>query len=54
VALSKEIEDLIIADGFRIGFTQHTALVPQRFPRPVLQMEIIFTLPWVLDAPYGS
>lgn len=37
-----------IADGFEIGFTKNLDLVPDNFPLPALQMEINFTLPWVL------
>jgi len=48
----KETECFKIADGFEIGFTRQLALIPKDFPRPVLQMEIHFSLPWVLDEPY--
>jgi hypothetical protein len=50
----KTIELFKITDGFHIGFTQGTALVPDNFPRPVLQMEIRFTAPWILDESYGG
>jgi len=41
-----------VADDFDIGFTHNVAVVPEGFPEPVLQMEVSFTLPWVLDEPY--
>ena len=37
-----------ITDDFKIGFTENISLVPKEFPRPVIQMEISFTIPWVL------
>jgi len=43
-----------IIDGFQIGFTRDLALIPKNFPYPVLQMEINFTLPWILDDAYNS
>ena len=43
-----------ITDGFEIGFTKHVSLVPDGFPQPALQMEIIFTLPWVLEEAYDA
>ena len=50
----KEVEDFKIADGYQVGFTQNIALVPEGFPRPVLQMTIYFDLPWVLNEPYDD
>ena len=43
-----------IADDFEIGFTKSVALVPDGFPNPVVQMEIRFTLPWVLEEAYDT
>ena len=41
-----------VTDNFDIGFTHMVAIVPEGFPKPLLQMEVSFTLPWVLDEPY--
>lgn len=41
-----------VAGDFDIGFTHMPAVVPEGFPQPVLQMEVSFTLPWMLDEPY--
>lgn len=43
-----------ITDGFQIGFTHMVALVEEGFPHPVIQMEINFYVPWVLDEPYNE
>ena len=45
----KTTEMFTAADGFQIGFTNMVALVEEGFPRPVIQMEINFSVPWVLD-----
>jgi len=41
-----------VDDEFKVGFTKDLALVPQGFPTPILQMEVVFSLPWVLEEPY--
>ena len=41
-----------ITENFQIGFTQGSSVGPDRFPPPVLQMEICFKIPWVLDKPH--
>ena len=38
-----------VADGFLIAFTEDAALVAPDFPRPVLQLEIDASLPWLLE-----
>lgn len=38
-----------LTEHFKIGFTHLTTLVPDGFPRPVLQMEILAEIPWVLQ-----
>jgi len=43
-----------IADDFEIGFTEHVVLVPDGFTSPVVQMEISFALPWVLEEAYDT
>jgi general stress protein 26 len=43
-----------VADDFDIGFAHSVVVVPEGFPRPVLQMEVNFSLPWVLEEPYES
>ncbi|MCL2053574.1 MAG: hypothetical protein FWG90_03910 [Oscillospiraceae bacterium] len=48
----KPVKWLDITDDFAIGFTRNKALVPNGFPEPVLQMEINFSVPWVLEEPY--
>ena len=50
----KTTEMFHVADDFDIGFTHNVAVVPEGFPQPVLQMEVSFTLPWVLDEPYND
>lgn len=35
--------------GFEIGFTENIDLVPEKFPRPTLQIEFEMNIPWVLD-----
>lgn len=40
-----------VAERFRVSFTEDAHLVPDNFPRPVLQMEILAVLPWVLEEP---
>lgn len=39
---------LPIIEGYKIGFTPGVSLVPPGFPLPVIQMEFMFTIPWVL------
>jgi hypothetical protein len=41
-----------ISEGFDIGFTHSIGPVSEEFPELIVQMEISFTLPWVLDEPY--
>ncbi|MCL2046892.1 MAG: hypothetical protein FWG88_10975 [Oscillospiraceae bacterium] len=41
-----------IVEDYGIGFTKETVMVPNNFPMPVLQMEIIFMIPWLIDEPY--
>jgi len=37
-----------MVDGnFQIGFTRDIALVQEGFSKPILQIEVIFSLPWV-------
>lgn len=43
-----------IEEGFEVGFTTMVALVPAGFPRPILQMEVSFEVPWVLEEEYPS
>ena len=38
-------------DDFRISFHNDCALVKPGFPNPVVQLEILANLPWVLDEP---
>lgn len=38
-----------ITENYKIGFTNKCALIEDNFPLPVLQMEISFHCPWVLD-----
>lgn len=38
-----------IIEGYEIGFTNGCSLVEEDFPRPILQMEISFHCPWVLE-----
>lgn len=48
----KITEMLHVAEDYDIGFTHNVAVVPEGFPEPILQMEVSFALPWVLDGPY--
>lgn len=38
-----------ITDGYRIGFKSECDLLEDNFPLPAIQMEILFTCPWVLE-----
>lgn len=38
-----------ITDGYYVGFNNGGALIAENFPRPVVQMEIEFHIPWVLE-----
>ena len=39
---------IYMVDGnFQIGFTRDIALVQEGFSKPILQIEVIFSLPWV-------
>ena len=39
----------LAAENFRVAFTEDAALVAPDFPRPVLQLEIDASLPWLLE-----
>ncbi|MEQ8188410.1 MAG: hypothetical protein ABRQ39_10620 [Candidatus Eremiobacterota bacterium] len=39
---------LPVIEGYKIGFTQKVSLVPPGFPLPVIQMEFMFNIPWIL------
>lgn len=43
-----------IADGFRVGFTQAPDLPLSRRSGPLLQIDIDFLVPWVLDVPFDG
>jgi hypothetical protein len=36
-------------DNFSYGFTKGNALVPEGFPEPILQLEFMASLPWILE-----
>jgi hypothetical protein len=38
-----------LVESFKFGFTEHVALVPKGFPEPVLQVEFLGNIPWVLE-----
>ncbi|MCR5120909.1 MAG: hypothetical protein K6B74_00655 [Ruminococcus sp.] len=38
-----------LTDSFEIMFTDKTALVPENFPKPLLQLEIKAHIPWIID-----
>ncbi len=38
-----------IAEGYKVGFENGGALIEDNFPEPVMQMEIEFHMPWVLQ-----
>ncbi len=38
-----------IAEGYKVGFENGGALIEDNFPEPVMQMEIEFHVPWVLE-----
>jgi hypothetical protein len=40
-----------LCEAFSAGFTEQVSLVPDWFPRPVLQVEFVGNVPWVLDLP---
>lgn len=37
--------------GLSFGFSEDCSLLPEDFPRPCLQMEVLLRLPWVLEEP---
>jgi len=37
-----------VAEDFKIGFTRSVSPTREGFPRPIVQMEVYFYLPWVL------
>lgn len=37
-----------VIEGYKIGFTGRVSLVPPGFPLPVIQMEFMFNIPWIL------
>lgn len=39
----------LITEGFSVGFTNECHLLEENFPLPVIQMEISFRCPWVLE-----
>ncbi len=43
-----------LADGFRVGFTQPPDKPSSRCSGPLLQMDIAFLVPWVLDVPFDG
>ncbi len=43
-----------LADGFRVGFTQPPDKPSSPLFRPLLQMDIAFFVPWVLDVPFDG
>lgn len=42
---------LTVEEGYRVFFSNEVHLLDPDFPKPVIQMEIEFILPWVLDDP---
>lgn len=47
-----EIDKLCFAElgrGFRAAFTENIALLEEGFPEPVIQMEILADIPWLLS-----
>lgn len=34
--------------GFDIGFTDDVDLVPEKFPKPIIQVELEMNIPWLL------
>lgn len=50
----KTTEMHALSDGFQVGFTHMVALIKEEFSHPVIQMEINFYVPWVLDETYNQ
>lgn len=44
-----EDEMFTIAENYRIGFSSGCTLLEEGFPLPAIQIEILFTCPWVLS-----
>lgn len=42
-----------IEKNYSIGFTEDCHLIEENFPEPVIQMEINFCIPWVLEVMNG-
>lgn len=43
----------LIVEGYHVGFFNGGSLIEENFPEPVIQMEIEFHVPWVLDEEYS-
>lgn len=44
-----ETNNLVEISGFKFGFTYGLSLLPDRFPKPALQLEFEGNIPWVLE-----
>ena len=44
----------VVDDFFKVSFEEQVFLLHEKFPTPVLQMEIDAHLPWVLPTPYQT
>ena len=44
-----EMSFIELCDGYRVAFTEEIALLEKDFPTPVIQMEILANIPWVLS-----
>ena len=53
-SIINEKELYIVDKDFKIGFTKKLSLVPKDFPKPVLQMEIITNIKWILEENYND
>ena len=43
-----------VDDSFKVSFEERVLLLHKDFPTPVLQLEIVARLPWVLPEPYEN
>ncbi|MDE5779561.1 MAG: hypothetical protein K2I10_13840 [Lachnospiraceae bacterium] len=49
VYLLDEDEMFMITENYRIGFCNGCSLLEEGFPLPAMQIEILFTCPWVIS-----
>ena len=52
-AVLKEMSFAELCDGYQVAFTDEIVLLENDFPAPVIQMEVMANIPWVLTEKYA-